>query len=134
MSERWWITLTAILAIALAAFFVSSVLISPAPGVNYANFSRLDFRMKRDRVESFLGKPNFDREQFEGMLDLLTGPNRSLWQTQAGDFVVVGFDENDAVLSLWWNGQSDDRGPLEKLRDRLPIIARQPPNFLLEMK
>ena len=34
------------------------------------------------------------------------------------------------VRAAYWNGWPDERGGLEKLRDRLPLIARKPPAAL----
>jgi hypothetical protein len=134
MRKKRMIVIVVIVALAVGLVIAIPMLVQPAPGLTYGNFSRVEIGMNRERVEGFLGKPDSNHEHFEGILQLVTGPNRSLWQSESGDFATIIYDENDYVIAMWWNGQMDDRTAMEKLRDRLPLIARRPPSFLFEVK
>src|SRR5436190_7271555 len=80
----------------------------PTPGPTYANFSRLEKGMTREQVERLLGKPNAGEE----------------YETVEEDFITVHFDQEGRVRECFWNGMEDGRGGWEKMRDRMPFIAK----------
>jgi outer membrane protein assembly factor BamE (lipoprotein component of BamABCDE complex) len=129
MSKKTWVAIAALVALAVALAIGLPLLLPPAPGVTYANFSRLEYGMTRDGVEALLGKPNF---KHHGHIDLHfgigmpLGPEWSHWKSDTEDIVSISF-AGDRIASMTWNGNEDDRTGMAKLRDRLPWLARRPP-------
>src|SRR5262249_16416985 len=101
----------------------------------YANYSRIENGMTREQVEALLGPPNSAADLYVGLRTerLLPAdvedpnPNWLFWRTEDGARVEVLFDENARADTAMWNAWPDERNSLEKLRDRLPWIARNPP-------
>ena len=128
MNKKWWFSIAALFALAVALVIAIPMLLPPTPGVTYANYSRLEKGMTRRQVEDLLGKPNGQALPwiaFEG-----SGRDENSHWHHEDDTLSIRFDENDCVVDTMWNGQSDDRNGLEKLRDRLPWLAKQPPRML----
>ena len=117
MPKKWWFGLASILVLAGLVAIGVLVLVPPTPGVSYANYSRIEIGMPRSNVEALLGKP------IVGRGSMLV----SHWRTETADHVVVNFDEKNRVESLTWNLRIEERTTWEKLRDRLPLFARKPP-------
>jgi hypothetical protein len=118
------LVLAAMLAISIPAF------LPPTPGVTYGNFSRIDAGMTRAEVEALLGPPT--AAGLKGDFVAADGGERPVdwcyWRGRNSDKQCqVFFDKNGRVLQANWNGLRDDRNALEKLRDRLPLIAKDPP-------
>src|SRR5262245_50193020 len=136
MNKKCWIAACVILVIGIALAFALPALLPPTPGVTYANYSRIEKGMTRAQVVQLLGEPN----KLEGFRRTLhereTGARSMFWHTAEDDTVEVVLDGVGLVELMAWNGISDDRTGLEKLRDRLPWIARKPPPgmLLLEIK
>src|SRR5262245_15055632 len=120
MSKKW-LAIAALIAFGVALAVAIPVLLPPTPGVTYANFSRLEEGMPRGEVEDLLGRTNMVKE----MQDWEFG----VWTTETRVIVTVQFDKNQCMKLAKWNGWRDDRTSLEKLRDRLPLIARDAPQL-----
>ena len=58
MRKRLWLALGGLLLLAILIAICVPVLVPPAPGVTYANFSRIETGMTRDEVAALLGKPD----------------------------------------------------------------------------
>jgi hypothetical protein len=124
------------LFMAIAAFVVV-VILTPAPGVTYGNYSRLEIGMPRANVEALLGpkiETPFEVNRFRERGGILGGPEWSGWENSRGDFVSVCFDDNGGLQSAWWNGWRDDRSGWQKLRDRLPWIGEPPPQMVFPIE
>ena len=134
MNRKWWIAigllvLAALLAIGIPAFM------PPAPGLTYANFSRIDTGMTRAEVVVILGPPSMailrgdiveDLRIFDDGTEI---PNSYYWRRTKYGQAQVHFDKNDRVTDVYWDGWHDNRNAMEKLRDRLPWIAKEPPKL-----
>src|SRR5262245_16053357 len=112
MRKKYWLAVGAILVFAVVMVAAIPVFLPPTPGVTYANYSRIEKGMKRSEVVSLLG-------------DQKESPR--WWLGDKGDVLEIEFDENDRVTDAFWNGRRDQRGFLGKMRDRFPLIARDPP-------
>src|SRR5262245_54503302 len=112
MRKKWWLAISLLMLSIVGAgvFFLTP----PAPGVTYANFSRLEQGMTRSQVEACLGKPNEGPGSQIGPMGepdrfaVLNEPGWSNWQNEAGDFVSVKFDGDDRANVMTWNGWTDD--------------------------
>ena len=82
-----------------------------------------------------LGKPNYQPIRIEGIRFFpALGWGWTNWKSEARDTVSVKFDTKECVATTTWNGEVDDRTGMEKLRDRLPWIARPaPPQKLMNV-
>jgi len=119
MSKKWWLALAALLVLAIGLAIGIPMLLPPEPGVTYANYSRIEKGMTRAQVKALLGEPSVERN------------NHWLWYSSPFNPILdqahIQFDETGLVTEASWNGSLDGRTALEKLRDRLPWIAREPP-------
>src|SRR5262245_45910523 len=120
-TKRWVMVGVLIVAVALLTVAIP-VLLPTTPGVTYANYSRLDRGMTGEQVVKLLGEPTV-AEPFRGTK--VDSVSHLVWLKDDDEIEV--FLENDAVTRIAWNYEWDERSMLEKLRDRLPWIARHPP-------
>lgn len=116
MKKKVWYGAIALLAISVVLAVAIFVLLPPTPGVTYANYSRIEKGMTRDDVIALLGST-----WMEGP------PMRWQWQSADDHDVWVDFDHEGRVVRSAWNGIAEERSDLERLRDRLPFVARKPP-------
>ena len=122
MKRKWRLALVAMAAFVVALVLLIPLFLPPTPAVTYANYSRIEKGMTREQVEQLLGKPMQDRGFMQWQ------PGASLyWRTENGDHVEVGFDADGHVECATWNAEIESRTFLEKLRDRFPFIAHEPP-------
>lgn len=132
MNKKWWLLTALLLVLAIGVAIGILVFIPPTPGVTYANYSRIEEGMSRDEVNALLGAP---RRQgvaggvFRGDSDGKPGLASSRWDS-GDNAVVVEFDEDGRVVAAAWNFVVDERSSWEKLRDRLPFVAKEPPQVL----
>jgi outer membrane protein assembly factor BamE (lipoprotein component of BamABCDE complex) len=132
MSKKRYLAIGALLIVAIALAIGVSAWLQPAPGVTYTNFSRIEVGMLRADVAAILGPPTLgvlNRNMVEDLTIFEDGkelPDSYYWRTDSQD-VQVHFDNEDRVTKAYWNGWQDDRSAMEKLRDRLPWIAKDPP-------
>jgi outer membrane protein assembly factor BamE (lipoprotein component of BamABCDE complex) len=132
MRRKLWIGAIALCIVAGLAIGVSALL-RPAPGLTFANFSRIDTGMTRAEVVAVLGPPSMAILRGDIVEDLRIFddgkviPNSYYWRRAKHGQAQVHFDKNDRVTDLYWDGWHDDRNAMEKLRDRLPWIAKEPP-------
>jgi outer membrane protein assembly factor BamE (lipoprotein component of BamABCDE complex) len=116
MKKKWLfavamlIVLSILLAIGVPAF------LPPPQGITYANFSRIQMGMTRDEVVAILGRPNVQ--------DHAGG---CAWRNDDGDTIIIEFDRAGLVHSFAWNDFPEDRNVWQKLRDRVPWLAKPPP-------
>jgi hypothetical protein len=133
MRKKWWLAI-AFLALTIGGAIGVFVLARPTPGITYSNFSRLEQGMTRRQVEALLGQSNAKTHGLEGNIAfpfaVLPATGWTNWQNEAGDSVSIHFDADDCVNLTTWNSWSDDRTRWEKLRDRLPWVAKPPPAVL----
>jgi SmpA / OmlA family len=120
MNMRWksWIA-TGMLAFAVGLAMTVVLLWPPPPGVTYANFSRIEKGMTREQVRALLGEPFEPQKTW----DQFTNQN--------DDIVMIEYDEEGQVSMLSWNLAADYRTATEKLRDRVPLLAHDPPRILV---
>src|SRR5262245_44593934 len=120
MRRRWWPALVVLIVLVAVAAIGILLIIPPTPEVTYANYSRIEIGMTRGQVEALLGEPDrdFHDARRQGLLK---------WETPAGDIVTIDFDDADRVFLASWNYATDTRTSLEKLRDRVPWLAKVPP-------
>jgi hypothetical protein len=52
---------------------------------------------------------------------------RWIWEGADDIQVWIDFDRDGRVVRSAWNGITEDRSSMERLRDRLPFVARKPP-------
>ena len=71
--------------------------------------------MTRDEVVAILGRPN-----------LLDNKDTMAWRNDDEDEIEVDVDRAGRVTCLSWNEIVDDRTVWEKLRDRVPLLAKPP--------
>jgi hypothetical protein len=116
LCKKCWVAASVIFVIGIALAFALPALLPPAPGITYANFSRIEKGMTREQVEALFGASS-RAPRFSGRY----------WESEAGDSIWITYDERGQVEEAHWNGWPDKRTSLEKLRDRLPLIARDPP-------
>ena len=114
MRRRWWIGIAALCILAGGLAIGVPLFMPPKPGVNYKNFSRIEKGMTQQQVEQLLGKAKVKRQQ------------DWYWVSELND-VAVEFDADGRVVQLSWNGWPEERTWLQKLRDRIPWLARTPP-------
>jgi hypothetical protein len=141
MSKKWWLAIAGTFVLAIALAIAIAALLPPTPGVTYANFSRIEKGMTREQVEQLLGRPatrerinSFTWRAHERDIGGLGG-NRDVWLSESDDHASAFFNQDGQVTDAVWNFWSDDRTTLEKLRDRLPWIAKPPPpSLLIEIK
>jgi hypothetical protein len=136
--RKKWIIVALFIVVAASLAIAIPALCPPTPGATYANYSRIENGMSRDDVVRLLGEPNekgaffllfpvdFTKDPFP--------PVRLFWRSGNGDYIDVGLDGDGRVIHMAWNGELDQRSGIEKLRDRLPWLARKPPPFLTEIE
>lgn len=132
MRKKWWLVIGLFLILAVALGIGIPAFLPPTPGVTYANFSRIEIGMARSDVVAIMGPPSLAllNGDFQDLLRFSDGneiPDSYYWQGIAGGQAQIHFDKNDRVAKLFWNGWQDDRNGLQKVRDRLPFVAQQPP-------
>ena len=113
--KRKWIAIVIVLALAGALAISLPVLLPPTPGVTYANFSRIEKGMTREEVVAILGKPN-----------LWDDKDTWAWRGDEEDEIDIDVDRTGCVSRVAWNEILDERTAWEKLRDRMPSIAKPP--------
>jgi hypothetical protein len=137
MSKKCWFTIIVLFALGVALVIALPVLMPPTPGVTYANYSRIEIGMPREKVEALLGTPSLAAERGDLVIDIRSfdsgdkTPDWFYWRNEDSDHVQILFDESGRVRIAHWNGWPDERNGLEKLRDRLPWIAKNPPKAML---
>lgn len=114
-----------VIATAVALIFTMFLQMTPSPEPTYANFSRLRSGMTKDEVEAVLGLPHF-ADFHEGILIRLD------YVTTEDDTIRVYFEPDGRVRDCGWNGWEDGRNAWERLRDRLPWIAKPPSHVFPE--
>ena len=133
MCKKWCFIAGALFALAVGMAIVVPALWPPTPGVTYANYSRLEMGMTREQVEALLGVPSLTSGVGGQWLQVRPPEERDkqpswyYWRPEDRGDVLIQFDKNDRVNLATWNGWPEDRNGLEKLRDRLPGIAKNPP-------
>lgn len=132
MSRKHWLAVAVLFALAVGAAIVATALWPPTPGITYANFSRIELGMSRDHVEALLGPAHLGIQHGDMLTpaflaDVHVKPDSCYWRSETLDHVQIMFDADGRVAAMEWNGWSDDRTGLAKLRDRLPWIATPPP-------
>ena len=117
MRIKTWLKIGVFFAFAVALAIAIPILLPPTPGITYANYSRIEHGMTREQVQLLLGEPMFIRDE-----------THWFW-TRDGNIVriMIRFDERGLVTTITWNGVDDERTAFDKVRDRLPWIAREPP-------
>jgi hypothetical protein len=144
MSKKWRIAAAVLFVLAALLAIAIPVLLPPTPGVTYANFSRIEKGMTQEEVERLLGKPieskvkkrfplERERAVFVPAVEQKQGGTTIYWESQASDQVEIEFDHAGLVATTYWNSWLDERRPLEKLRDRVPWLAKEPPSILIEI-
>jgi outer membrane protein assembly factor BamE (lipoprotein component of BamABCDE complex) len=113
MSKKLWIGVALMVAIIVVMVIALPVLLPPTPGVTYANYSRIEKGMTREEVVAILGRPN-----------LWDDKDTWAWRGDEEDEIHVDVDRTGRVDWLAWNELGDDRTTWEKLRDRMPLIAK----------
>jgi hypothetical protein len=119
MKRKWWLAVAALVVLAALMAIGILLFLPPKPGITYGNYSRLEKGMSHQQVTQLLGEPT-DPPIFYGRL----------WENE-NDIIWVTYDEAGLVRSASWNGREDDRTALGKLRDRFPLLARDPPRTLV---
>jgi hypothetical protein len=134
MRKKWWLAIGLLLVLAVALGIGIPALWPTTPGVTYANFSRIEPGMTRSEVQAILGPPSMAVLRGDLAIDLRILedgkqiPDSYYWQCEIGEQVQIHFDKNDRVTTMHWNGSLESRNAWEKLRDRLPWIAKKPPS------
>jgi hypothetical protein len=114
MRKTRWLLLGLLLASIVGVVLVVLALLPPRPGVTKENFDRIQNGMTRAEVAEILGDEPGRRQD-----------HLALWESDdAGDLVLIGFDDADRVHVKNWLGIPDERTPFEKLLDRLPWRSR----------
>jgi SmpA / OmlA family len=131
MSKKCWFAIVVVFVLAVASAIGIPALWPPTPGVTYSNFSQLQTGMTREQVEALLGTPNTERSREDWPpigFPVLNETGWTTWQ-DGDDFASVHFDQENRVTRMTWNGWADERTAWEKLRDRLPFVAKKPPQM-----
>jgi outer membrane protein assembly factor BamE (lipoprotein component of BamABCDE complex) len=118
MSKKRWCAIAALFVLAAVLALVIMLLLPPTPGVTYANYSRIEKGMTHDDVVALLGSTSMEGVEFRPML---------MWQAPDHNEIWIDFDRDGRVVRSVWNGIAEERSALERLRDRLPFVARKPP-------
>ena len=126
MRKPWWIATGVLVVLAVLLAIGIPAFLPPTPGVTYANYSRVEKGMTRAEVEALLGKPD-KVEALLGKPDMVAAPTRWSWDSADADHLWINFDENGRVEHSAWNATPEDRTALDRLRDRVPFLARKPP-------
>ena len=119
MSKKWWLAIVLLVVLAVLLAIGIPALLPPPPGATYANYSRIEKGMTRGEVEALLGEPRVNERIDEHA--------QITWRNEDGDRINVDFDKNGLVMGSAWNGREENRTSLERLRDRVPFLARKPP-------
>lgn len=133
MRKKWWLAIGLFLMLAVALGIGIPAFLAPTPGVTYANFSRIEIGMARSDVVAIMGPPSLalvNGDLFEDLRRFSDGkeiPDSYYWHQSGDGQAQIHFDNNDRVTMLFWDGWQDDRQGWQKLRDRLPLIAKKPP-------
>lgn len=123
MSKKWW-PVIAVGFLLIAAVGVAIPMLMPlSPGVTYRNYSRLEKGMTKNEVEAILGPPSNDRPTLIGRG---TGRTSISWGDEV-DIVWIYFDEGGRANAATWNGILETRSGWQKLMDRVPWLAKDPP-------
>jgi hypothetical protein len=130
--NKKWLAISMIGIVLAGAAFALVVFWPPTPGVTYANYSRIETGMSREQVNALLGPPRRQGKgagMFVNPEDAEPGIAWARWN-RGEDEVIVQYDEDDRVIACAWNFIMDQRNGWEKLRDRTPFIAKEPPQIL----
>lgn len=124
MFKKWRLLTALLLVLAIVTTIGVLILLPPTPGVTFANYSRIEVGMTREQVIGFLGEPQVNE------VAVNAGFSIAVWNSGQEIEIEVQFDKEGRVEACAWNHRIDMRSSWEKLRDRLPFIAKGPPHLV----